>query len=394
MFPDLLKCVVITTLLVAAVPPPLLGDELKLIPGLALKEEFNDNIFLAANSRRTDFIATLTPSLDISSTTERRNLSLSTGINWLKYARESGLDSVDFFANSGFNYHFGPRLSVSTAAGYVRNSRPDRVDSNDLTLKSGSDRQNYQISGNYAVTEKSNSTVSYAYSQEVFDNAGFVSTKVHSVSIGQDYDLDKYLRQSRLAGNFGYSLNLTNTSLVDNYTLSVGLNKKIHELWNISLNAGGRYTRSEFDVNTLSTVQTVSSDDKGWIGSLAINYSDENTNGSLAFKHGVTAASGRVGTTERTGVSTSLSERFTRELSGIFGVGYSWNRSKQDKFSAQPIDEKSLNISGGLRYDFSNYMFLEGSYRFNAIYYGKPAAQANQNVFMLQLTMRRDVMDL
>jgi hypothetical protein len=141
-------------------------------------------------------------------------------------------------------------------------------------------------------------------------------------------------------------------------------------------------------------VRTVSSDDQGWIGNLSINYSGEKTNGSLSFNHDVTAASGRSGTTERTGVSTRLSERFTRELSGILGVGYSWNRSNQDQFSAQSIDEKSLNISGGLRYDFSNYLFLEGNYRFNAIYYGNPPSQANQNVFMLQLTMRRDVMDL
>lgn len=382
-------------MLVSFIPLPLLADELKLVPGLALKEEYNDNVFLAGNSRRTDFISTLTPSLDISRTSERSNLSFSSGINWLNYARNSGLDSVDYFVQSGINYQFDPRLSISAGGAYVRNSRPDRLDVNGLSLKSGSDRQNYQISGSYAVTEKSNSTVSYAYSQEVFDNPGLVSTKVHSVSFGQDYDLDRYLRQARLVGNFGYSLNLTNTSLVDNYTVSVGLTKKIHELWNISMNAGGRYTHSEFDVNTLAApVQTVSSDDQGWIGSLAINYSGEKTNGSLAFNHDVTTASGRVGTTQRTGVSTNLSERFTRELSVFLGLGYSWNRSNQDQFSAQSIDEQNLNITGGLRYDFSDYVYLEGNYRYNAIYYGKPAAQATQNVFMLQLTMRRDVLDL
>ncbi|MBC8018211.1 MAG: outer membrane beta-barrel protein [Verrucomicrobia bacterium] len=398
MFPDLLKCIVITILLVAAVPLPLLGDELKLIPGLALKEEFNDNIFLAAKSRRTDFITTLTPSLDISSASERHNLSLSTGINWLNYARNAGLDSVDYFAQSGLKFQFDPRLAISAAASYVRNSRPDRIDQNDLTLKSGSDRQSYQLSGSHAVSEKSTSTVLYAYSQESFDNPGVVTTRVHTVNIGQDYDLDRYMRKARLVGNLGYSRNLTDSSLVDNYTASLGLMKKIDELWNVSMNVGGRYTHSEFDVNTVFPTRIVSSkilaDDQGWIGNLSINYNGEKTNGSLAFNHDVTAASGRNGTTERTGVSTNLSERFTREMSGFLGLGYSWNRSNQDQFSAQSIDEKNLTLTGGLRYDFSDYVSLEGNYRYNNIYFSQSSSQANQNVFMLRLTMRRDVMDL
>src|ERR1039457_5043437 len=149
---------------VSAIPMPLLADELKLIPGLALKEEFNDNIFLTTISRKSDFITTLTPSLDISSATERSSLSLSTGINWLTYARSAGLDSVDYFEQSGFSYQYDPRLLISVMTGYVKDSRPDRTDQNGLTLKSGSDRQNYQLSGTYAVSEKSTSTLSYSYS--------------------------------------------------------------------------------------------------------------------------------------------------------------------------------------------------------------------------------------
>lgn len=399
MFPDLCRYVVVTILLVTAIPMPVLADDFKLIPGLALKEELNDNIFLATNSRRTDFITTLTPSLDISSATERRSLSLSTGINLLTYARNASLDSVDYYVQSGFNYQFDPRLSISVGAGYVQDSRPDRVDQNGLTLKSGSERQNYQLSCNVAVSEKSTSTLSYAYSQEGFDSPGLLTTKVHTVNIGQDYDLDRYLRQTKLVGNFGYSRNLTDTSLVDNYTVSLGLTKKIHELWYVALNAGGRYTHSEFEVNTVIpptrfVTSKIRDDDQGWIGNLSINYSGEKTNGSVAFNHDITTASGRSGTTQRTGVSTNVSERFTRELSSFFGMGFSWNRSDQNQFSAQSIDEKNLTINGGLRFDISDYVSLEGNYRFNSIYYGNLAAQASQNVFMLRFTMRRDLMDL
>ena len=375
-------------MLVTVIPMPLLADEIKLVPGLVLKEEFNDNIFLTTSSRRTDFITTLTPSMDFSSATERRSVTLSTGINWLNYACNTGLDSVDYFVQSGSNYQFDPRLAISAGAGYVRDSRPDRIDQNGLTLKSGSGRQNYQLSGSYVTSEKSTSTLSYAYSQEGFDNPGIVTTKVHNINVGQDYDLDCFLRQAKLAGKVGYSRNLTDTSLIDNYTVSLGLTKKFHELWNVSLSAGGRYTHSEFAVYA----STIRDNDQGWIGNLSINYSGEKTNGSLAFNNDVTTASGRSGATQRTGVSTNVSEKFTRELSGFFGLGYFWNRSDRNQFSAQAIDEKNLTINGGLRYDFSEYVSLEGNYHFNTIYYSQSAAQASQNVFMLRLTVLRDVM--
>jgi hypothetical protein len=179
----------------------------------------------------------------------------------------------------------------------------------------------------------------------------------------------------------------------------MGLSKKIHELWSVSLNVGGRFTHSEFDVATqVSATRIVTSrlqsDNQGGIGNLSISYSDETTNGSVAFNHDVTTASGRSGTTQRTGVSASLTERFGRKLSGVVSTGYSWNRSAQNQYAAQSIDEKNLTINSGLRYDFSEFVSLEGNYRFNVIFYDTTSTQAVQNAFMLRLSLRRDVLDL
>jgi hypothetical protein len=398
LFPDLSRYAVIVLLIVSVVPEPLQADELKLVPGLELKEEFNDNIFLATTSRRMDYITTLTPSLDLSSATERGSVSLTSGVNWLKYARNGGLDSLDYYIQSGLGYRIAPRLSVSAGAGYVQNSRPDRIDQSGLTLTSGSDRLSFQTSGNYAVSEKSTAMLSYAFSREVFTNTGSLDTTVHTVNLSQDYDLGRYLEQTKLVGSFGYSRNLTDISLVDNYTLSLGLTRKFHELWSVSLNAGGRFTHSEFDVTTfIPPAQFVPStrqdDDMGWIGNLSVNYSGIKTNASLTFNHDVTTASGRTGATERTGGSANFSSRFTGELSGFLGMGYSWNRSGQNRLSAQTIDEQNVTFSSGVRYDFSEYVSLEGNYRYNMIYYGNTSAEARQNVFLLRLMLRRDVMD-
>jgi hypothetical protein len=315
----------------------------------------------------------------------------------LRYDRNTHLDSTDYNFQGALSYRLDPRLSVSGSAGYVRDSRPGRTDLNGLSLTTGSDRWSCQLSGNYAVSEKSSAMVSYAFSSEVFDNPTSDSTTVHAVNFSQDYDLDRYLRQTKLVGKLGYFRSLTDTTQVDNYSATLGITKKIHELWIISLNAGGRYTHSEFDAAGATTpTQTIMDDDQGMVGDVSIQYAGEKTHGSLTFNHDVTTAAGRGGATLRTGAAATVNEKFTRELSGFMGLGYSWNRSNhnQFQFASVPIDEMNLNVTGGLRYEFSNYVSLDGSYRYNNIYYRRLSTEANQNVFMLRLTIRRDVLDL
>lgn len=396
MFPDLCRYVVIAIVLMAAFPVQLLAAELKLMPSIALKEEYNDNIFLDINNKQSDFITTYTPSLEISGATEQRSLSLLTGINGLVYNSNSALDAVDFFIKGGFNYKYDPRLAVSAGVSYVQDSRPDRIDQSGLAILSGSDRQNYQMSGVYTVSEKSAANLSYAYSKESYDTSGYLTTTVHSVTFGQDYDLDRDLRQAKLVGDFGYFRSITDTSQADNYTATVGLTKKFHELWNVSLKAGGSFTHSENDVITpISTTQNASStardDDLGWVTNIAVNYRGDKTNGSLVLKHGVVPSYGENGTVEQTEIATNLSENFTSQFSGVFGLGATWSKSNQNQTVSQENDENNFILNAGLRYDFSDYLSLEGNYRFVTVHYSNSSADANQNIFMLRLTMRRDL---
>lgn len=373
---------------------PLLAEELKLIPGLSVKEEYNDNIFLAPDERRADFITTLTPSLDISSATERTGANLSTGINWLDYARNGNLDSVDYFAQGGINHRYHPRLTLSAGAGYVRNSRPDRTDTNGLALKSGSGKQNYQVSGTYAVSEKSTASLSYVYTREIFENSTQLSTTVHNVGLSQSYDLDRYLRQAHLLGRFEFTDNLTAVSRVSNYTATLGLDKKVHELWFLSFDLGGRFTHSDFDVISQGVTSTASNSSQGWVGNLSLGYSGETVNGALTFNHDISTAAGRTGATERTGISAQLEKRFSRELSANFGMGYSLNTSDRNRYSSQFIDENNLSFRCGLRYDFSKEVALEGNYRYSTIDDKQSSAQRHQSIVLLGLTMRTDLLDL
>ncbi|NVN98862.1 MAG: outer membrane beta-barrel protein [Geobacteraceae bacterium] len=396
MFRDLAKYVVSAAALVVIAPLTLMAEDLKLITGVTLKEEISDNILMSSSFRKSDFITTVTPFLDFSGADERGELKVSSGVNFLDYARNSTLNALDYFVQSGLDFRIDPRLSVSAGSGYVRDSRHDHAEpGTGLLSKTGSNRQNYRLSGDYLLTERSSTNFSYAYSQETFSDSLYLNTSVHTVNIAQAYDLESSPRKERITGVLGYSHYGTGTTLVENYSGSVGVENKFNELWGFVLSAGGRYTRSEFDVATTSSVPVYSATSygNGLIGSLSINYADESTTAGLSFNHDIVSASGNSGATQRTSISTNLNEKITSDFSGNLGFGYFKYKSDQNQFSSRAFSQDDLVVTAGLRYNFTDDLFLEGDYRYNYSS-SQSMPHTSQNLFMLRLTVRQDIMRL
>lgn len=378
-----LKGAVLALVLLAAVPVTASGQELSLTPSLMAKEEYNDNIFLATGARRDDFITTLTPALELSSRTERRDTGLSGGINWLKYSRNSSSDSVDYFVNGTGGYKASERLALSAGASYVRNSRPDQIDpATGLTINSENSVQSYQAGGSYMATEKSRVSLSYGYSQQDYVRSGYIGSSQHQASAGLSHTLDP---QTSLEEEFSFNRQLTDISQVDNYSATVGMAYKLRELWSLSLKAGGRYTRSDL---TVGAMDNISSKDWGWVGNLSFIYSGERLNGAVSFNHDVSLAAGRTGSTQRTGGSLTLGDRFTHDLSGDVNFGYFRNKSNQEQFSVLAIDENTLELNCRLHYDINDDMALEANYYHADIDYSQSGTRAKQNTIMLRLVMR------
>jgi predicted porin len=68
--------------------------EFTLTPGITLRQEYNDNIYLDADNEEDDFITTLTPTLLVSWGTPRIDLSLDARIMFQKYANNSDEDRI------------------------------------------------------------------------------------------------------------------------------------------------------------------------------------------------------------------------------------------------------------------------------------------------------------
>jgi hypothetical protein len=63
--------------------------ELKITPSIALREEYNDNIFLTSTNKRDDFISSISPALQVGYTASILTLSLDYGLDFRLYAKNS-----------------------------------------------------------------------------------------------------------------------------------------------------------------------------------------------------------------------------------------------------------------------------------------------------------------
>jgi hypothetical protein len=350
---------------------------------VAVQEEYNDNVFFSSD-KRSDFITTLTPALDFSARGERGEGSLSGGINWRHYVRVSS-DIVDYFSQGRFDYKVVPRLEVSGQAGVTRDSRPDRIDAaTGLALNTGSLRQSYHAGGNYTLSEKNTLSLSYGFDREDFDLEEVPSTRVHSASVGLGHLLAP---ETTFEENFVYSRQLTDVSELDNYALMLGVKKKFRQLWSLALDVGGRYTHASFQGGSNTT-----NDDAGWVGNLSFIYTGEKVHGDITFNHDISIAAGRTGSLERTGGSVSIGKRFTEKLSGNFSLGYFYNKSNQNQFSLQPIDERTLNLNCLTRYELTRDLALEASYYYVNVSNRGVGTDADQSIAMLRFIWRHSML--
>jgi hypothetical protein len=75
-------------------------------PGIAVREEYNDNIFLTSTGKKSDFITTVNPTLNLSYSGDLMNLYLDYGFRYLLYA--GGTEADKLYNNVNFQSTLRP----------------------------------------------------------------------------------------------------------------------------------------------------------------------------------------------------------------------------------------------------------------------------------------------
>lgn len=389
MFPDLWQPLRLFPALTALclLPVPLYAGQLITTPSLSLSELYNDNIFSSISGRRADYLTTVSPGLALSESNENISATLAGGVSELLYLRNSASDGLGYFVRGSGGYTLSPKLVLNADLGGTRDTSASYIDpATSLVIRSQTLHQNYRVGESYRVSELVSSSLSLGYGRDDYDNTAYLSTRHYLGSAEVDYDLGRRFPGTRLAQVLSVTRDATDLSRVDSLGVTLGMSRDINELWHLSLNAGGRYTRSRYRV--AGSPVWGSHDEGGPLGSLVLAYAHERLSGSLTLSQDLTAASGQSGATQRTLVALSLSEKFTPRLSGSLGAGYSRNWSGAEQYGVA-IDERLRNLGGSLRYEFFDApsdLALVLNYTYNSTDYPILGAQMNQNVIMVQLS--------
>lgn len=370
--------------------------ETEVTPSVELRQEYTDNLFYSPTGQVDTFITRVTPGIKVAAKTELLSGSLGAKISALHYSADSAMDDVEQVYEGNGAFRLSPRLKFSGSAVYRQESWPDRdIEISGQPLNATSRHQNYGAGTEYQISELTVGSLGYGYEDITYSNRDdFSDVTTHNASAGLEHDAGRLLPLLKLRGAAHYSRNDYETALIENYELTIGASRKIHELWSLSADGGGRYTKSGFQVLTLDPLAGIAvrhdaSDSGGWVLNTSLDYGGEMLRGSLAYSHDVNNSSGRFGTAvERDAVTLSLNRRLNYELFAVLGGGYFHSAADRNQFGSQKIDETSWRGSFSMRYEFNRNVAVNFGYDYFCLDNSSTGSTASRNKVFFQLTAR------
>jgi hypothetical protein len=396
-FMSLMMLIVYMTIPMIMLPGPVRGDEFKVVTSASLKEAYNDNVYFTTTGRKSDWVSTLSPAIELIDKTERFEGSLSARFNGIYYLDQTDLNAVDQFYRGKFRYALTNRLGLGAEAGYARDSQATReIDTTGVVFATpvNRERQNYGVSGDWRFTDTTLAALSYDYGKDRYDKSTF--TDLESQRAGLNF-LQNINPTTKGRLNLGYANYRVTGLTLDSYSSTIGISRDFNNLWSILIDLGASYTRTRFNILTLGggglTTQERTNEGWGPMGQIALAYKHERTNGSLTLNRSVMPVSGTAGSANRSSLSLDLRHKFTYELSGYVTASYFLNKSDPGEFSNTIIDQTTSQISIGPRYDFNKEMFLTATYTYSRTDYGQTKTTADQHLVMLMFNIQHAIIE-
>jgi hypothetical protein len=382
------------------------ADEFKIVPSIALRQEYNTNIFFESKDEVDDFRTTVAPGLEVSQRTERWTYSLSGRLSPYLYWENSDLNATDQDYRGQVDYRATPHLDVGAEAGFRVDQSADRaLTTTGLVFDTQKQyRQRYGLNTRYLVNEITSVSLAYSHDRDdPEDDDDLEKMRGHSVNLGLTHHLGRWIDDTIAGLNTGFGYYDYETSKTKSAYLSTGVRSALTEHVNLSLDVGARYVSSDFDAVQLRFVppiffvqETVEESNSGWggIGSAALSYQGLRSGGSVSLSHDIRTGSGTTGPSALTRVSCNAYHRPSAELTLSISSGYFRNRADADEFSADEIDQDTMNLGAQLRYEFARNLALEGGYTFSYINDDVEETESSRHLVFLSLSFSYSLADL
>ena len=387
------RLLLFVVLFIVLLPPQASADEFKVIPSLALKEGYNDNILYTTSDPIRSWVTTVSPALTLTNRTEKTDLMLSGLVDVVRYHEESNYNSENQYYKGRFGYSFGPRTNVQAEGGWSRDYQPDRdITTSGIALNNTQrDRTTAGLSGNWVLTERLSAAASYYFEKDLYDTPEISDVTQNLASLGFTHllGLSTKGRLNVGYGSFRYTAQDTNTGWG-----TIGIEHTFHELWTVIVDVGGRFARTKYQVQELQFVPpfflvpvTVDKVSEVWsgVGKASVNYKGEKTTLSLSAGYDLSPSSGVSGATQRTSFVFDIRRRLTYEFSAALSTGYFLNYAAAGDYGTGSINEATVFASPSLRYEFTRDLYLELYYNYAATQYKDTDTNANRNYVFLRL---------
>lgn len=354
------------------------ADEIKLTPIVALRQEYNSNLFFDDRDKKDDFISRGRAGLDYLHRTERLDSRISGFVTPVYYWDKDELNAVDQDYAGRASFRVSPRFSLGGNAALRVDHQPDR-DLAATGLTYGDNRrlrQNYGANAAFAATELWTVSGSYGHGREDWRARGddaIENWRSHTVTLELSRELGRApgMTQGLLEG--GFTRYDYETSDTWSYFATAGLRHRVHELYALTAILGARYTDTDYTVRRLALVPpgilTVLEDKKnrsglGGLGRLALDYTGERLRTTATASHDIDASSGRSGIVQRTGGSLSAGYLLLEKLRLGLYVGAFRNKSENEQYAGDRIHSYTYGLTPSLRWEFARDFTFEAGYGF------------------------------
>ena len=403
-----------------------MAADYQLITSVAGIYEYNDNIRLNSGNQLSDSIYTVAPKLEVIREGERLSARADATAEFYDYQEYDEYDDVDQWYNGSLEYAASERWQFAFDGYASRDNRPDRdIEETGLVL-SNIRRKRFGGGGtaSYRLSELTSLGLNVSFNRENFDDPQTSDRMDYHAMLFATRSLDAWLRRTTGRLDFAYSHyefdrdynRLTQTKFlgtpvnattevgdrmdVDSYALTLGTESALTELLSLTVNAGGRYSRSESEstvhwsydppITTRSPVDdTQDADNWGFVGTLQLDCRGERSRYALLLSHDLQPTSGENGTANRTTVRLGGSLRLLEKLRG--NLAFQWHRNKSDQSDSQDeIDTMTWNARVWLTWELNNYLALDGGYAYTFYDDRDGDTTAYRNKVLMQLTARHD----
>nr|NJM03766.1 outer membrane beta-barrel protein [Desulfobacula sp.] len=359
--------------------PPAAGGPTELVPRISLREEYKDNLLFTKDNKKKDLLTIASGGIRVERKTERLNANADAGVRQLMFNRYDELDSMDKSVGAGLDYRVTERLTLGASGAWKADSiRGYDEDISGVSLNGDREVLNLSLTGGYHFSEIGRADLSLDMDRsEIQRSLETEDLTQNQVRLEYAHNLSRFwnnttgllgLNYTRYASEIMNQEGLGSLQEYDSdiWQFTVGFSKELTELLSFYVQTGVSYTETLETVTQNTFFGPLSSrssaDSLGGVAAAGITYKTLYYDAALSFSHDVRGGSGSNGAVERTFAAFDLSGRITEDFRATLNL--SGSLSRNDRKTGEDLDELTLTLQPGFRYEISDDLYLAAGYRF------------------------------